>query len=158
MNNIGVSFSMLCSVDIAHELVDWEYLSVESTKRGGMLWKSKLFRELAVGFYWVQLDLRDGVRYTAEHVVAAHIFKDWKLCKDPEEYVACLLDNRGRSDFAQLLNIDRTDGTDAGEAIFSLFLGISDSRITSVIRIQPRTERNSTYNQAVRTAVKYKDK
>ena len=57
MNNIGVSFSMLCSVDIAHELVDWEYLSVESAKRGGMLWKSKLFRELAAGFYWVQLDL-----------------------------------------------------------------------------------------------------
>ena len=46
MNNIGVSFAMLSSVEIVYELVDWEFLPVESAKRGGTLWKSKLFREL----------------------------------------------------------------------------------------------------------------
>ena len=158
MNNIGVSFTMLCSVEIVHELIDWKFLPVESTKRGGILWKSKLFRELAVGFYWVQLDLRDGVQFTAEHVIAVHIFKEWKLCNDPEEYVACLLDNRGRSDFVQLQDIDGKRGTDVGENIFCLFLGIPNSRITSVIRLQPRTEKNSTYSQAADTAAKYKDK
>ena len=114
MNNIGVSFEILSSVEIVHELVDWEFLPVEATIRGSNLWKDKLFHELGAGFYWVQLDLRDGVQFAVEHVIAVHIFKEWKLRNDPEEYVACLLDNRGRSDFAQLQDIDGKRGTDAG--------------------------------------------
>ena len=53
MNNIGVSFAMLSSVEIVCKLVDWEFLPVEFTKRGSILWKAKLCRELEVGFYWV---------------------------------------------------------------------------------------------------------
>ena len=51
MNNIGVSFAMISSVEIVCELVDWEFLSVESIIRGSKLWKAKLFLELAVGFH-----------------------------------------------------------------------------------------------------------
>ena len=75
MNNIGVSFAMLSLVETVHKLVDWEFLPVESTKRGSILWKAKLCHELEVGFYWVQLDLRDSVRFTAEHLIAVHIIK-----------------------------------------------------------------------------------
>ena len=46
------------------------------------------------------------MRFIAEHVIAVHIIKDWKLCDDPEEYAMCLLDNRGRSDFVQLKDIE----------------------------------------------------
>ena len=37
INNIGVSFAMLSSVEMVHELVDWEFLPVKSTKRGSIL-------------------------------------------------------------------------------------------------------------------------
>lgn len=37
MNNIGVSFAMHSLVEIVHELVDWEFLPVESAKRGSLL-------------------------------------------------------------------------------------------------------------------------
>ena len=87
LNNIGVSFAMISSIEIVHELIDWRHLPVESTIRGSILWKSKLFRELDVGFYWVQVDLRDSVQFTVEHVIAVHIIKDWKLCHDPGENV-----------------------------------------------------------------------
>jgi len=158
LNNIGVSFAMISSVDIVHELIDWKFLPVESTKRGSTLWKSKLFRELDVGFYWVQLDLRDSAQFTAEHVIAVHVIKDWKLCDDPEENVVCLLDNRGREDFVQVKDIDVKRGTDAGENILSLFLGIPDSRITSIINLKPRAEKNSSYARAAQTAGEFKDK
>ena len=61
VNNIGLSFAILSSVEIVHELIDWKFLREESTIRGRILWKSKLFCDLAVGFYWVQLNLRDSV-------------------------------------------------------------------------------------------------
>ena len=158
LNNIGVLFAMISSVEIVCELIDWEFLPVESTKRGSILWKSKLFRELDAGFYWVQLDLRDSVQFAAEHVIAVHIMKDWKLCDDPEENVVCLLDNRGCHDFVQVKDIDLERGIDAGETILSLFLGIPNSRVTSIIRLKPRAEKNSSYARAVQTAVEFKDK
>ena len=37
LNNIGVSFAMISSVEIVHELIDWEFSPVESTKRGSIL-------------------------------------------------------------------------------------------------------------------------
>ena len=51
MNNISMSFALISFVEIVHELVDWEFLSVESTIRGSKLWTAKLFLELVVGFY-----------------------------------------------------------------------------------------------------------
>ena len=95
MSNIGLSFAMLSSVKIVCELIDWQFLPAEAVIQGSVLWKSKLFCDLAVGFYWVQLDLRHSVQHAVEHVVAVQILKDWKLCEDPNENVACLLDNRG---------------------------------------------------------------
>ena len=117
-----------------------------------------MFCDLAVGFYWVQLDLRDGVQHAVEHVVAVQILKDWKLCEDPNENVACLLDNRGRRDFVQLRDVDVKRGIDVGETIFSLFLEIPNSRLTSIIRLEPRVGKNSTYYQASRTAAEFKDR
>lgn len=106
----------------------------------------------------MQLDLRNSAQFAAEHVIAVHIIKDWKLCNDPEEHVLCLLDNRGRSDFAQLKDIDVKRGTDIGETILSLFLGIPNSRITSIICLKPCTEKNSSYAQAAKTAAEFKDR
>ena len=40
----------------------------------------------------------------------------------------------------------------AGEAIFRLFLGVPKSRITSIIKLKQRTEKNSAHVQASRTA------
>ena len=158
MNNIGLSFAMISSVEIIYELVDWEFLPVVSTITGSKLWKTKLFCELPVGFYWVQLDLRDSVAFTAEHVVAVHIIKDWKLCENPDENVSYLFDNRGRGDFVQLKDIDVKGSVDVGESIFSLFLGIPHSRVTSIINLKRRTAKNSTYAQASRTANGHKDR
>ena len=148
----GLSFFMLSSVELVCELIDWKFLPVETTIQGSKLWKSKLFRELEIGFYWVQLDLRDSVQLVVDHVVAMHIFRDWKLSDDPEENVMCMADNRGRVDFVQLKDINVKNGTDAGEAIFRLFLGVSKSRIASIIKLKQRTEKNSAYVQASRTA------
>ena len=51
MNNISVSFTILSSVEIVHEVVDWEFSPIESRIRGNNLWKSKLFHELVVSFF-----------------------------------------------------------------------------------------------------------
>ena len=64
----------------------------------------------------------------------------------------CLLDNQGRYDFMQLRDINIKRGVDAGETILSLFVGIPNSQITSIIRLKPCTEKNSTYFQASWTA------
>ena len=94
MNNIGVSIIMLSLVEITHELVDWEFLPVESTIRGSKLQKTKLFCELVVGIYQVQLDLHDSAQFAAEHEVAVYVINDQKMCKDPDENVMFLLDNQ----------------------------------------------------------------
>ena len=117
-----------------------------------------MFRELVVGFYWAQLDLRDSAQFTAEHAIVVHIIEDWKVHDDPEENVMRLLDNRGCSDFAQLRDINVKRGVDAGETILSLFLGIPNSQITSIIRLKPRAEKNSSYVQASNAAAEFKDR
>ena len=61
MNDISGSFGMLCSVKEIYEHIDWECLPVDSTIQGSKTWKTKLFRELGEGFYWVQVDLRDSL-------------------------------------------------------------------------------------------------
>ena len=127
MNNIGVSFAMISSVEITCKLVDQEFLFVESMIRGSKLQKSKLFCELAVRFYWVQLNLRDSAQFTAEHVIVIHFIKDWKLCEDPKKNIMHILDIRGRGVFVQLRDIDVKRRVDAGETILSLFLSIPNS-------------------------------
>ena len=62
------------------------------------------------------------------------------------------------NDFVQVKDIDVKRGTDAGENVLSLFLGIPDSRITSIISLKPRTEKNSSHARAAQTAVEFKDK
>lgn len=37
MNNIGLSFAMLSSVETAHELIHWEFLPTEAAIRGSIL-------------------------------------------------------------------------------------------------------------------------
>ena len=96
--------------------------------------------------------------HMAEHVVAVHILKDWRWCVDPNENIACLLDNRGRKDFVQLQDVDVESGVDLGENIFNMFLGIPNSRLTSIIRLQPCMKKNSSYSQAARTATEFKDR
>ena len=47
---------------------------------GSSLQKSKLFLDLEVRYYRVQLDSKDSAQFTAEYVVAVHIFNDLWLC------------------------------------------------------------------------------
>ena len=57
MNDFGISFAMLSSVKKINDLIDWEYLPVDSTIQGSTIWKTKLFCDLGMGYYWVQIDL-----------------------------------------------------------------------------------------------------
>ena len=156
MNDIGTSFAMLSSVKKIHDLIDWEFLPVDSTIQGSKIWKTKLFRDLGVGYYWVQLDLRDSVKFTTEHVIAVHILADWKLCTDPKQNIAFLTDNRDGGDYVQKCDIDDLTDEDAGEKIFRLFLDLPNSRVTSIIRLKSRTWKNSTYRQASETELEYR--
>ena len=78
VNDIGVSFGMLSSVKSIYKKIDWTILPVDSTKQGSKAWKTKLFRDSPEGYYWVQVDLKDSLQFTAEHIFAVHIFKDWR--------------------------------------------------------------------------------
>ena len=49
------------------------------------------------------------------------------------------MDNRRQGDFAQLGDIDVKCRVDIGETIFSLFLGIPNSNLTSIIKLKPCT-------------------
>ena len=152
MNVKGLLFFMLSSAEIAYESIDWKFLPVETTIQGSKPWKSKIFCELEIGFCWVQLDLRDSAQCAADHAVAMHIFRDWRLCDDPEENVMRMVDNRGRADFVQLKDANVKSGIDAGEAMFRLFLGATNSRIASIVKLKQRAEKNSAHAQASRTA------
>ena len=72
------------------------------------------------------------------------MFKDWRLHDNPSDNVAFLIDNQGQDDFVQICNVDVKCGVDAGETIFSLFLGMPNSRITSIMKLKPYTKKNST--------------
>ena len=90
------------------------------------------------------MNLRNSVQFTAEHIVAVHVFKDWQLCDNPSNNVACLMDNCSQEDFVQICNINVKQGVDVGKTIFSLFLGIPNSCLTSIMKLKPHTEKNST--------------
>ena len=115
MNNIGLSFAMLSSIKKIYDLIDWEYLPIDSTIQRSKIWKIKLFHELSVGYYWVQVDLRDCIKFTAEHVIMDHILTDWKLCNNPKQNVAFLTDNRDGGDYVQKCDLDKLSDVDIGE-------------------------------------------
>ena len=48
-------------------------------------------------------------------------------------------------------------GINAGETIFSLFLGMPNSRVTSIMKLKPCTKKNSVCVQASRTAAAFKN-
>ena len=85
----------------------------------------------------MQLNLHDSVQFAAGHVVADHVIKDWKMCEGPNENGVYLLDNRNQDNFVQLRDIHVKCRVDVGETILSLFLGIPNSQITSIIRPKP---------------------
>ena len=56
----------------------------------------------------------------------------------------------------QVCDIDVKCGIDVGETIFSLFFRMPNSRVTSIMKLKPRTEKNSIHVQASRTASEFK--
>ena len=87
----------------------------------------------------MQVDLRDYIKFTTEHIIAVHILIDWKLCNDPKQNIVFLTDNREGGDYVQKCDIDELSDVDIGEQIFSLFLNLPKSRITSIIRLKSHT-------------------
>ena len=51
MNNAGISFGMLCSVQSFYEQIAWSALPVDATLQGSKTWKTKLFRDVPLGYY-----------------------------------------------------------------------------------------------------------
>ena len=105
----------------------------------------------------MQVNLRDCIKFTAEHIIAVYILTDWKLCNNPKQNIVFLTNNREGGDYIQKCDIDELSDVDVGEQIFSLFLNLPNSRITSIIRLKSCTRQNSTYKQASRTELEYRD-
>ena len=103
------------------------------------------------------MDFRDSVLFTAEYIIVIQILKDQRLCDNSSNNVVILMDNRGRGDFVQVCNINVKHDINVGETIFSLFLGTPNSHITSIMKLKPQTEKNSTCVQALHTAAAFKD-
>ena len=61
----------------------------------------------------------------------------------PSENVTYLMANRGQGNFAQLCNINVKNRVNVGETIFSLFLGIPNSYLTSIMKLKPHGAKNS---------------
>ena len=89
--------------------------------------------------------MKESLHFAAEHVIAIHIFKDWRHCTNPTQKIAYLINNRKRGDYVQRGDIENDSDTNVGDKIFSLFLGLSDSRVKVIIRLIPRTDKNSIY-------------
>ena len=106
----------------------------------------------------MQLDLQDSLKFTAEHVIAVYILTDWKLCNDPKQNIAFLTDNRDGGDYVQKCDVNELTDVDAGEKIFRLFLNLPNSRIMLIIRLKSRTWQTSTYKQASRIELEYRDR
>ena len=58
----------------------------------------------------------------------------------------------------QVCNIDVKCGINVGETIFSLFLGMPNSRVTSITKLKPRAKKNSTHVQASCTTTRFKNR
>ena len=82
MNNIGDSFRMLCSVRSVYENIAWLVSPIDSSLQDSRVWKIKLFRDIPLGYYWVQFDLKRSTLTPTEYVCAAHIFKDQRKCNN----------------------------------------------------------------------------
>ena len=78
-------------------------------------------------------------------MVVVHIFKNWQMSEDPSKNVACLMGNCDQGDFVQLSDIDVKCGVDVGDIIFSLFLRIPNSCLTSIIKLKPCAMKHSAY-------------
>ena len=72
--------------------------------------------------------------------------------------IAYLIDNRRRGDYVQRGDIENESDKNVGDNIFSLFLSLVNSRLTSIIRLKPRTDKNLTYLQVSQTELQYKDR
>ena len=69
-----------------------------------------------------------------------------------------LVNNYGEGVYAQKCNVDNESGTNIREIIFSLFLNLSNSRITSIVKLKAQAEENSTYVQSSQLDLKCKDR
>ena len=150
-NNIGISFGMLCSVPSVYNNISWSVLPVDSSLQGSSRWKTKLFRDVPLGHYWVQLDLTGSTLIPAEHVCAVHIFSDWKRCNNSSRRIAKIIDNRGNAGYVQKEDVEDLDDMKVGDKIFQLFLGMDHSRLTNIINLKRRQHRDSEYHHAVET-------
>ena len=72
--------------------------------------------------------------------------------------VATIIDNRGRADYVQKEDVEDLTNEHVGDKIFSLFLNLDSSRVTSIIKLRKRTGKHSTYLQAAQTEAKHKDR
>ena len=158
MNNSAVSFEMLSSVKSIYNNVDSSVLPVDSSHQVRNKWKTKLLRDSAVGCYWVQLDLKGHIGIRAEHACAVNTFRDWRQCANSMQREATIIGNRGRADYVQKNDVEDLTNEHAGDKIFSLFLNLDLSRVTSIIRLRKRTVKDSTYMQAAQTDAKYKNR
>ena len=150
-NNIGISFGMLCSVKSFYQQIAWSALPVDTSLQGSKTWKTKLFRDAPLGYYWVQLDLKRSTLAPAEHVCAVHIFKDWRTCDNSSQRIAKIIDNRGRTDYIQKEDVEDLSDQDIGDKIFHLFLDMKYSRLTNMINLKRRQHKDSAYHHAVET-------
>ena len=140
------------------ENIAWSVLPADSSWQGSSKWKTKLFRDTPLGYYWVQLNLKGSTLIPAEHVCAVHIFKDWRKCKDSSQHVAKITDNRGNADYVQKMDVEELSDENAGDKIFALFLGVEHSRLTNIINLKRRQHKDSAYRQAVKTEARFIDR
>ena len=89
--------------------------------------------------------MKESLHFAAEHVIAVYIFENWRHCTDPMQRIAYLIDNRRRGNYVQRGDVENYSDMYIGNKIFSLFLGLSESRVKAIIKLTPCTDRNSIY-------------
>ena len=142
---------MLCSVQLVYDNISWSVLPVDSSLQGSSRWKTKLFRDVPLGYYWVQLDLTGSTLFPVEHVYAVHIFSDWKKCNNSSQRIAKIVDNKENAGYVQKEDAEDLADVKVGDKIFQLFLGMDHSRLTNIINLKRRQHKDSAYHHAVET-------
>ena len=99
--------------------------------------------------------MKDSLQFAAEHIITIYIFKDWRHYTSSIQRIAYLIDNYGRGDYVQRGDIENDSNTNIGNKIFSLFLGLSDSRVKVIIRLTPCIDKNLTYMQVSQIEMQY---
>ena len=102
--------------------------------------------------------MKHSLQFIAEHIFAVHSFKDWRQCTDASQRIAYFIDNRRRGDYIQRGDVENESDKNIGDNIFSLFLSLVNRRLTSIIRLKPHIDKNSTYLQILQTELQYKDR